>query len=129
MPSVTTLHRSTCVVYLSALTIFTPVSLAQQDEIPPAPPTVSSPEDSDASPASLPAERIVDGRPNLYGLKRAVHPVSWVQAGVRPVLRLFERAGLGDAPGEEKAPRNSGVKITFQGLGSGSGFGPKVKPF
>ena len=129
MPSETKLpYRTACVVFLSALTIFTSVALAQQDEIPPAPPTLSSSEDSD-TPGVPPMERIVKDRPRFYGVRSVLHPVSWVQAGVRPVLRLIERVGFGNVASEEKAKRTSGVKLGIQGLGSGSGFGPEVKPF
>ena len=129
MPSLKKLrYRSACVVFLSALTIFTPVAPAQQDEIPPAPPTLSSSEDSN-TPDAPRAERIIEARPRLYGVTRFLHPVSWTQAGARPVLRLIERAGFGNVASEEKAPRISGVKLRIQGLGSGSGFGPEVKPF
>ena len=102
---------------------------AQQDEIPPA--TV---EQSDGGPvaAEQGSDRIVDGRPNLYSVKRALHPIAWVEGGViRPLLGLaqkggFERVGSRDA---DKAPRVSGVKFAIKGMGSGSGFGPEIKPF
>src|SRR5215813_57242 len=39
-------------------------------------------------------ERIVDGRPPLYFLGRAIHPVTWVEAGIRPIVRSAEGGRL-----------------------------------
>src|SRR4030095_3268202 len=39
-------------------------------------------------------ERVVDGRPALYSLKRAIHPVTWLEAGVRPIIRSAESGML-----------------------------------
>lgn len=103
---------------------------AQQDEIPPT-------SADEAGGAQVPAaeqdsERIVDGRPNLYSLKRGLHPIAWVEGGfIRPLLGVAEKAGFEKfaASDTDKAPRVSGVKFLIKGLGSGSGFGPEIKPF
>src|SRR5262245_13610335 len=67
-------------------------------------------------------ERIVDGRPRLYFVKRAIHPVTWLEAGVRPVVRSAESGWLHKLATK---PRNDakvdGVKLGFGGMGAGSG--------
>jgi len=109
---------------LLALSIFVPGLLhAQQSEIPPA--TLDQP----VAEGQHEPERIVEGRPRLYSVKRFLHPVSWLEGGVRPLLRVIGNAGEGAASPGQKAVRPSGVKFGIRGLGAGSGFGPEVKPF
>jgi hypothetical protein len=96
---------------------------AQQSEIPPAP------ADQSAVQEQQEPERIVEGRPRLYTVKRFLHPVSWLEGGVRPLLRVMGNMGEGDTSSEQKAAPEAGVKFSLRGLGGGSGFGPEVKPF
>jgi hypothetical protein len=77
-------------------------------------------------------ERIVTERPRLYSLKRDLNPISWLEAGVSPLMRLMERLAPtknGSAIQPAKAPKIYGVKFNVKGMGNGSGFGPEVKPF
>lgn len=132
MPKLTGSHvnRVLSVVAFAAFALFPPANLyAQQDEIPPAPAEESVATDPATAGGS---ERIVEGRPALYSFKRGLHPIAWLEGGIiRPMLNMAEKAGFDrvSAKGEEKAPRVSGVKFGIKGLGSGSGFGPEIKPF
>jgi outer membrane protein assembly factor BamA len=95
---------------------------AQQDEIPPAP--------AEGAAIASQSERIVDGRPVLHSVKRALHPVAWFESGFLPLARLAERAGAGRLESDpDKLPPVSGVKFGIRGMGSGSGIGPEIKPF
>src|SRR5688572_14780332 len=102
-------------VLFGALVLFSPRLLAQ--EPPPQQPGTNDP--------NLQDRRIVDGRPRGYFLKRAFHPVSWVDAGVfRPTYRLastqiYPRISLF---------RPRAVSIGVGGAGPSSGFGPVVTP-
>jgi outer membrane protein assembly factor BamA len=103
---------------------FTPNSLqAQQNEIPPASEDVPA-----STEAAAEGPRIVEGRPRFYNLKRVAHPVSWLEMGISPVLRLAEKFAPKEAK-EKKPPKESGIKFGMKGLGAGSGFGPQVKLF
>jgi hypothetical protein len=83
------------------------------------PPAVSQPQD-----ASHQGERIVDGRPTGYFFKRALHPLTWVDAGMfRPAYRLGTSPLVGRlfrAPGR--------FQLGIGGAGAGSGFGPVITP-
>jgi len=94
---------------------------AQQSEIPPKPPEES---------ATVEAQtRIVQDRPDWYSVKRILHPISWLYAGIKPALGIAEKAG-GNSPGTGNTSNPvSGVKVRFVSLGPGSGFGPEVRPF
>lgn len=103
---------------LLALSVLPGSLQAQQAEIPAA---------SEDPPAE--GSRVVAHRPPLYFIKRVVHPVSWLEGGIFPVLRLAERLG-GNVSGEKKTePRESGIKFGAKGLGGSTGFGPMIKPF
>lgn len=122
MPNVTRPARyiSASAILLLGLTLLATALVAQQTEIPPKPPEVGD---------SQQMERIVRERPRWYRLRRALHPVSWLQAGVNPLLRTIEGIGLQGLPAAQKSPPSSGMKFGLQGLGSGSGFGPEVRVF
>src|SRR5678815_546194 len=110
----------TCRLFFVALT-FTFLSttlLAQQSEIPANPQAAPTP-------AATQPERIVEGRPPLYSVKRVLHPITWVYAGIRPVLGIAEKSG-GKPP--DRLPK-SGVKARLISLGPGSGVGVEIKPF
>ena len=92
-------------VIFVALSMVTPGKVyAQQDEIPPASPEESVVGDP-ASTSPETSERIVSGRPALYSVKRALHPVAWFEAGVRPVLKLVESAGFDKLASEQESTR------------------------
>jgi outer membrane protein assembly factor BamA len=75
-------------------------------------------------------ERIVDGRPRLYFLERAMHPVTWIEAGVRPIIRSAESGRLHKlATRPRDDTKISGVKLGFGGMGPGSGLGPRITLF
>jgi hypothetical protein len=97
-----------------------PAAHAQQAEIPPA---------VEEAPAD--AGRIVTHRPPFYSLKRVIHPVSWFEAGLFPLLRMSERLGgkFAKKDDEKKPPPVSGVKFGAKGLGGSTGFGPLIRPY
>lgn len=70
--------------------------------------------------------RIVDGPPTGYFLKRALHPLTWVDVGLfQPAYRLT---------GSQIIPRlgilkSEWLKLGVGGAGAGSGFGPLITPF
>jgi outer membrane protein assembly factor BamA len=106
------------------LTLLADAAYAQQTEIPPA---ISVGGD----PANLggPSERIVEGRPWLYGVKRYVQPMTWVDAGISPLLRFGDKFYLQGSDAEKKAPKVAGIGVGMAFLGSGSGAGLEVRPF
>lgn len=91
----------------------------------------------DAAPDTSPGEseqqqteRIVDGRPRLYSLERAIHPLAWIEAGVRPVIRSAESGFLHKlATRPRDDAKVAGVKLGFGGMGPGSGLGPRLVLF
>jgi len=74
-------------------------------------------------------QRIVDGRPKLHSIKRTLHPLTWLDAGIKPILGLIEGQSSNFLSTEQKVPRVSGIKFSIDKAGSGSGIGPRVKPF
>lgn len=117
--------RICAAAFAAILPTFVPVALAQQDEVPP----VVELEDINEEAAAQPPDsgRIVEGRPDSYSFERGIHPVAWLEGGMRPLLRLIEKAGI---PGAESGTeRMFGVKYGIQSLGTGSGFGPEIKLF
>jgi outer membrane protein assembly factor BamA len=115
------MKKRTYIYALLPLLLLTPnLLLAQQDEIPPATEQPTDPSNG---------SRIVDGRPRFHAVKRSGHPVSWLEAGFRPILRLAAKAAPSNDDAEAKPPKVSGVKFGAQGFGEGSGFGPEIKPF
>ena len=106
------LHR---IVFLLAL-VMAAASQARAQE------TVEAPENQD---------RIVEGRPALYSFKRAIHPLTWIEAGTKPILRLGESGWLNRMISHppDKTDKSSGVKFGLDGVGAGSGFGPLVTFF
>jgi len=92
--------------------------MAQQSDIPVNP-------QAEPTKAATQPERIVEGRPPLYSVKRVLHPITWIYAGIRPVLGIAEKAE-GTPPAR---PPDSGVKARLISLGPGSGVGVEIKPF
>src|SRR5678815_2431594 len=132
MPKFSDSHvdRALVIAAIAALLGFPAASLyGQQNEIPPAPAAETG---ATAPAVADDSDRIVDGRPKLYSLKRGLHPRHRVEAGFfRPILGLGEKIGF-EKYGTAKAdhvPRVSGIKFAIRGMGSGSGFGPEIKPF
>jgi hypothetical protein len=115
------MKKRTLALVALAITLTTPVLLrGQQSEIP-----AKLPEES-TQPAEA-TQRIVDDRPEWYSVKRVAHPITWLYAGIRPLLVLAEKeSGPGARDGTVPV---SGVKLRVISLGPGSGFGPEVRPF
>src|SRR5438477_9153380 len=105
-------------LWFLSLVIFPKPLVAQQEEIPPA-----------SEDPSVESTRIVTHRPLFYTVKRVAHPVSWLEGGISPVLRLVERFSGNFAGEKEKTPPVSGVKFWAGGLGSSTGVGPLITPF
>ena len=85
--------------------------------------------EGNAAAQSAESDRIVDGKPSLYAVERALHPVSWLEGAVRPLLRAVGKAGFENFGADNRSPRISGVKFGLQSLGSSSGFGAEIRPF
>jgi outer membrane protein assembly factor BamA len=109
-----------------ALTVFVAAAYAQQADIPPATDAgVAIPEDSTSS---AEGSRIIEGRPDLYWMKKTLHPISWFETMVRPVAKVAEK-GAARFTSQQKSTRVWGVKLGLNGSGTSSGAGPEVKPF
>jgi outer membrane protein assembly factor BamA len=75
-------------------------------------------------------ERIVDGRPPLYSLKRAAHPLTWLELAFEPAFRLAESGRLQSLAGRKpKTDKISGIRFGAGSAGTSSGFGPRVTFF
>src|SRR5262245_5923669 len=72
---------------------------------------------------SSPADRIVDGRPTLYSIKRMAHPLSWLEVALEPGFRSGESGRIHSLLSRKPAPH---FKIGAGSIGTGSGFGPEV---
>jgi outer membrane protein assembly factor BamA len=71
-------------------------------------------------------ERIVDRRPRLYTIKRALHPLAWFEAGTRPLFGFAEgiaRRRSADPSADSTASR---LRFGVGRMGSGSGLGPRL---
>jgi len=111
-----------------ALTVFVTRAYSQQAEIPPVSPTdtgVATPVDATGS---IEQTRIVEERPDLYRMKRSLHPFSWIEAAARPVAKAAER-GANRFTSQQQSTKVRGVKLGIRGTGSSSGAGPEIKPF
>jgi outer membrane protein assembly factor BamA len=66
-------------------------------------------------------ERVVEGRPPLYSIKRNAHPLTWIEKAFKPVLRYapskLQKTGGG---------KTGHIRLGVTGNGTGSGFGPQV---
>ena len=106
------------------LFLFSPRLLsAQQADIPPA-----APEQQDTQTSPSEQDRIVDGRPLLYGVRKTLQPFSWLATGVRPMLRGMEKVSI-PKKSTDSASDSFGIKLGVRGHGQGSGLGPEVKFF
>src|SRR5215510_8048218 len=112
---------------IAAMLLMTVPALAQQAEVPPI--QLDEADAVNVAEESQEPDRIVDGKPNLYSFGRSLHPVSWLEAGFRPLLRAMDKAAFENFGSDKPSHRESGVKFGVQSLGSSSGFGAQVKPF
>jgi outer membrane protein assembly factor BamA len=101
---------------------------SQQADIPPAAPVDAETAIPGDLADSAEPTRIVGGRPNLYWMKKNLHPISWIEALARPPAKLAER-GANRFTSQQKSTRVRGVKFSINGTGSSSGAGPEIKPF
>src|SRR5204862_3368415 len=80
--------------------------------------------------ASAQTDRIVEGRPPLYSLKRAIHPLTWLELALKPGFRAadrdWSRSLMTRKPDTDQI---SGVRFGVGSVGTGSGFGPQVTFF
>ena len=67
--------------------------------------------------------RIVEGRPRLYTIKRAIHPLTWIEITAEPVFRSTENGLIRKLLSRKLNPH---VELTITGDGAGSGFGPQL---
>ena len=110
---------------LIAILIVIPATVARaQESLPGGAPSAEEPDTSDNS------DRIVAGRPALYSLKRAAHPLTWIDAAFRPAFRSAEDGSIHRLimrkPDTDKV---SGVKFGAGSAGTSSGYGPLVTFF
>jgi hypothetical protein len=125
------LHR----VLLSAAFLAAPVIRARGQE--PAAPdaevtAATQPDTPAAEPGSESAQtaRIVEGRPPLYSVKRALHPLTWLELAFKPGFRAAEGSGLQNLMNRKPdTDKVSGVRFGLGSMGTGSGFGPEVTFF
>src|SRR5262245_724111 len=75
-------------------------------------------------------ERIVQGRPPFYTIKRNAHPLTWLELAFKPAFRSAE-SGWAHRLLERKpdTDKESGIDFGAGGAGVGSGFGPRVTFF
>jgi hypothetical protein len=81
----------------------------------------------DETPETQPvvAQRIVEGRPALYRVKRALHPLTWVSAALKPAFKSAEGGWIYRvATREPPTNQTSAMWWSVGGMGSGSGIGP-----
>jgi outer membrane protein assembly factor BamA len=75
-------------------------------------------------------DRIVDGRPPLYTIKRDAHPLTWLELAFKPGFQLGEGGWVRGLTMRKPDPaKKSGVAFGLAGNGTSSGFGPKVTFF
>src|SRR5262245_11886238 len=88
---------------------------------------------NDTESATEPAtqtERIVEGRPALYSLKRAAHPLTWLELAFEPAFRLAEGGKVRSLAARKPNPdKISGIRFGVGSDGTSSGFGPRVTFF
>src|SRR5215475_2582126 len=75
-------------------------------------------------------ERIVQGRPPFYTVRRNAHPLTWLELAFKPAFRSAESGWLHTML--ERKPntdKESGIRFGAGGVGVGSGFGPRVTFF
>ena len=103
------------------------IHLHAQESLPPEeiPSAESTKPAESLEPAST--ERIVEGRPTLYTIKRVLHPLSWPDAALRPVFKSSESGFINRLLVNKPQPKY--VRFGVTGVGTGSGFGPVVTPF
>src|SRR6185369_578810 len=72
-------------------------------------------------------ERIVEGRPPLYSIKRNAHPLTWLELAFKPGFQLAEGGLVRGLTMRKPDPdKKSGIGFGLGADGTGSGFGPKV---
>ncbi len=73
--------------------------------------------------------RIVEGRPPLYSFKRNLHPLTWVELGMKPLFRLQDNERINRLATAPASDKRAGVKFGVDGTSPGSGLGPVVTFF
>jgi outer membrane protein assembly factor BamA len=109
-----------------AFMVFVAGAYAQQADIPPVAPGTSGVAGDSAN--SSETTRIVEERPDLYWVKRNLHPLSWLEGMARPVANLAEKSAARFTY-QQESKKVWGVKLGIRGTGSSSGAGPEIKPF
>src|SRR5262249_37093486 len=107
-------------ILLTVLTIAPVYALWAQDSLPSVEPTVEPDQ----------PERIVEVRPPLYSFKRNAHPLTWLELAFKPAFRSAESGWIHKLL--ERKPdtdKESGINFGADGVGIGSGFGPRVTFF
>jgi Omp85 superfamily domain len=90
----------------------------------------SRPDDAQQTTEPAETDRIVEGRPALYSVKRVAHPLTWVEMAFKPIWRSADSGWIQKLIARKPATeKTSGVRYGVDGMGSGSGFGPQVTLF
>lgn len=87
---------------------------------------------NDTEPANEPThtERIVEGRPPLYSLTRAAHPLTWLELAFKPGFRFAESSRIQNLIARKpNTDKISGISFGVGSAGTSSGFGPRVTLF
>src|SRR5262245_35475085 len=112
------------ITLLTVLTMASGAAICAQESLP----DTTKP-DTQAAEADQ-SDRIVDGRPGLYSVKRTAHPLSWLEFAFKPAFRSAEDGWIHRLmirkPDTDKV---SGVKFGVGSAGTSSGFGPSVTFF
>jgi outer membrane protein assembly factor BamA len=75
-------------------------------------------------------ERIVEGRPPFYSLKHNAHPLTWLELAFKPAFRSAESGWIYKLLERKRdTDKESGIRFGADGVGIGSGFGPRVTFF
>ena len=74
--------------------------------------------------------RIVEGRPSFYSFKQAIHPLTWLGAAPKPIVRSVENGRIqGLIAKKSDSAKTSGISFGVGSVGPSSGFGPQVTLF
>ena len=117
------MHRLTRILLFTVLLCATGLPAGAQE--PPAEPAAQEPSAQETPPA-----RIVEGRPALYSVKRAIHPLTWLEAATEPLFRSAENGRIHNLAMRKPDPdKGSGVRFGIGAAGTSSGLGPLVTFF
>jgi outer membrane protein assembly factor BamA len=84
----------------------------------------ASSQSDESTVAPGPETGVIADKPALHSTKRALHPLSWIGASARPLIRMMSGVR---SPNDSNRPDPATFRIAVDQLGGGSGIGPKVE--